>query len=41
MQPVVERGEQELRAEMHIGPYRLVKHLAAGRCFEGLDVYGQ
>jgi len=30
MQPVAEYGEQVLQAEMHLGPYRLVKHLRQG-----------
>jgi len=30
MQPVAAYGEQVLQAEMHLGPYRLVKHLRQG-----------
>ena len=30
MQPLAENGEQVLQAEMHLGPYRLMKHLRQG-----------
>jgi serine/threonine protein kinase len=30
MQPVAEYGQQVLQAEMHLGPYQLVKHLRQG-----------